>query len=259
MYWGWARVFFLILCTLVYLWRVQDAAALQWHWLRVPGWTPLPGAYPTNYNCPSLSQLSTAQCATWTGASSPYTPCGPKIPSSNRLQPLSKPPSSWNALAQPPSHRPCQHATPRPVGPYVNPQTRTDLIQPLSAQTRRRWYRRNQRIRQQVACSQPLTTTIQYQPLRNQWLPVLQLVILGVPLWALSLPLGLRVLQHLLQRRRSLVTAALALWTAPTDPRVPLGSPYRSVLCMGLRPGQIQHHTRVMSSQRLGAASHMHT
>ena len=38
MYWGWARVFFLILCSVVYLWRVQDAAALQWHWLRVPGW-----------------------------------------------------------------------------------------------------------------------------------------------------------------------------------------------------------------------------
>ena len=38
MYWGWARVFFLILCSVVYLWSVQDAAALQWHWLRVPGW-----------------------------------------------------------------------------------------------------------------------------------------------------------------------------------------------------------------------------
>ena len=38
MYWGWARVFFLILCSVVYLWRMQDTAALQWHWLRVPGW-----------------------------------------------------------------------------------------------------------------------------------------------------------------------------------------------------------------------------
>ena len=38
MNWGWARVFFLVLCSMVYLWRVQDAAALQWHWLRVLGW-----------------------------------------------------------------------------------------------------------------------------------------------------------------------------------------------------------------------------
>ena len=38
MYWGWARLYFLIVASIVYLWRVQDAAALQWHWLRVPGW-----------------------------------------------------------------------------------------------------------------------------------------------------------------------------------------------------------------------------
>ena len=38
MYWGWARLYFLIVASIVYLWRVQDAAAMQWHWLRVPGW-----------------------------------------------------------------------------------------------------------------------------------------------------------------------------------------------------------------------------
>ena len=66
---------------------------------------PLRGAYPTTYNCPSPSQLSTAQCAIWNGASSPYTLCGPKIPSSaapvrapfqlERACAIAIPPPSW--------------------------------------------------------------------------------------------------------------------------------------------------------------------
>ena len=297
MYWGWGRVFFLILCSVVYLWRVQDTAALQWHWLPVPGWVtffdhkvnkhlvsyplgdfldtwrayilackrpevpwdspvlpggtselqhalqdllryeqlpaalwhgwkklgaalfillggsmvslqrwgrwhsqvqprrysnpPLPGDCPTNYNCRSLLRPPTAQCATWTGASFPYPSYGPKIPSSNRLPPLSGHPSSWNALVRPPSHRPRRHVILRPPDPSVNPQTRTDLIQPLSALTHRRCSYRNRRIKRQVAYLQPLTPSLQSPHLRKQWLPLLQLVTLGVPLWALTLALGI--------------------------------------------------------------------
>ena len=38
MYWGWARLYFLIMASTIYLWRVQDAAGIQWRWLQIPGW-----------------------------------------------------------------------------------------------------------------------------------------------------------------------------------------------------------------------------
>ena len=56
--------------------------------------------------------------------------------------------------------------------------------------------------------------------------------------------------------------AALAPLTAiqpPPGPGAPLASPHLSVLCLGLRSEQMQHHTMVMSSPRLAAASRMPT
>ena len=62
MYWGWARLYFLIVVSIVYLWRVQDAAAMQWHWLRVPGWITF---YDPKVNCELVSYPLSQYLDTW--------------------------------------------------------------------------------------------------------------------------------------------------------------------------------------------------
>ena len=36
-HWAWGRLVFLAICSIVYLWRVGDAASVTWEWISVPG------------------------------------------------------------------------------------------------------------------------------------------------------------------------------------------------------------------------------
>ena len=36
-HWAWVRLVFLAICSIVYLWRVGDAASVTWEWISVPG------------------------------------------------------------------------------------------------------------------------------------------------------------------------------------------------------------------------------
>ena len=296
MYWGWARVFFLILCTLVYLWRVQDTAALQWHWLRVPGWItffdhkvnkhlvnyPLSNFLDTWRACILACKRPEVQ---WDSAVLP----GGTVELQRALRDLlryEQLPETlwhgwkklgaalfillegsmvslqrwghWHSLVQPRRYSNGPPAWRLPDKLQLPFPVATDLMQPVSALTRRRWSYRNQQIRRQVACLRPLTTTIQYPPLRKQWLPLLQLVTLGVPMWALSLAPGLQALQRLRQHRLSLVMAALAFWTAvqpPPDPKAPLGSPpKRPVHGVATRRDAASHHGYELTAPRRGIA-----
>ena len=95
-----------------------------------------------------------------------------------------------------------------------------------------------------------------------QWQHSLQLLLLGVQAWVLLLAPWVRRIYHLHKYQLGFVMAAVAIWSAvqaPCDQPAHCRHHQPSVLCMGLDPALIPHHSMVMSSPRLRGVTHTPT
>ena len=229
-----------------------------------PDATPMPhphGAYLTESSSRTPWLPPTAPCAIWNGGLYDYPNYGRviRLPSHARLPSVHH--SSWNSLMQP-------HTNPRPQAaratrhrPSVSPPIPIDRMCSLSAQSRRRWRNQNRWRHHQRQIMQS-TMELLHHPLPvSHWRHALQLLLVGVQAWVLLLALWLRRLYHLHKYQMGFIMAALAVWRAvwePCDLQGPSANPQQNVLCVGINPLRIPHHTMAMSSPRLGAGMHMH-